>query len=79
MIYTGDKFPAWKGDALLGALSGKAFVRVDIDGDKASKADQWDMGARIRAVDQGPDGSVYLLQDGPSGGRLIRLDPAAAR
>ena len=79
MIYTGDKFPAWKGDALLGALSGKALVRVDIDGDKASKADQWDMGARIRAVDQGPDGSVYLLQDGPSGGRLLRLDPAAAR
>jgi glucose/arabinose dehydrogenase len=76
MIYTGDKFPGWKGDALLGALSGEAFIRVDIDGDKARKAEQWPMGARIRAVDQGPDGSVYLLEDN---GRLLRLDPAAAR
>jgi glucose/arabinose dehydrogenase len=71
-----DKFPEWKGDALVGALSGKAFIRVDIDGDKARKADNWPMGARIRAVDQGPNGSVYLLEDG---GRLLRLDPAAAR
>ena len=73
MIYTGDKFPAWKGDALIPALSGEALIRVDIDGDKASKADQWDMGQRIRAVDQGPEGSVYLLEDE---GRLLRLDPA---
>ena len=76
LIYSGDKFPQWKGDALIGALSGQALIRVDIDGDKATKAEQWDMGARIRAVDQGPDGSVYLLEDG-SGGRLLRLTPAA--
>jgi glucose/arabinose dehydrogenase len=75
LIYTGDKFPGWKGDALIGTLSGEAFIRVDIDGDKARKADQWPMGARIRAVDQGPDGSVYLLEDGETGGRLLRLDP----
>jgi glucose/arabinose dehydrogenase len=73
MIYTGDKFPQWKGDALVGALSGKALIRIDINGDKARKADQWAMGERIRAVDQGPDGSVYLLEDE---GRLLRLDPA---
>ena len=72
MIYTGDKFPNWKGDALVGALSGKALIRIDIDGDKASKADHWDMGERIRAVDQGPDGSIYLLEDK---GRLLRLGP----
>jgi glucose/arabinose dehydrogenase len=75
MIYTGDLFPEWKGDALIGALSGEAFIRVDIDGDKARKADQWPMGARIRAVDQGPRGEVYLLEDGDSGGRLLRLEP----
>jgi len=75
LVYTGDKFPQWKGDALIGALSGEALIRVDIEGDKARKADQRDMGARIRAVDQGPDGSVYLLEDGESGGRLLRLDP----
>lgn len=72
MIYTGDLFPQWKGDALIGALSGKALIRVDIDGGTARKADQWPMGARIRAVDQGPRGEVYLLEDG---GRLLRLEP----
>ena len=76
LIHSGEKFPAWKGDALIPALSGEALIRVDIEGDKAAKADQWDMDQRIRAVDQGPDGSVYLLEDE---GRLLRLDPAAAR
>ncbi|MFL6749807.1 MAG: PQQ-dependent sugar dehydrogenase [Sphingomicrobium sp.] len=72
LIYSGNKFPRWKGDALVGALSGEALIRIDIDGDKARKADHWPMGQRIRAVDQGPDGSVYLLEDK---GRLLRLDP----
>jgi glucose/arabinose dehydrogenase len=75
IIYSGDLFPEWKGDALLGALSGQAFLHIDIDGTNARKADQWDMGARIREVEQGPKGEVYLLEDGPSGGRLLRLDP----
>lgn len=79
LIYNGAKFPQWKGDALVGALSGEALIRVDIDGDRAMKAEQWPMDARIRAIDEGPDGSIYLLQDGNSGGRLLRLDPAAAR
>lgn len=76
LIYTGDLFPQWKGDALIGALSGQALIRVDIDGAQARKADQWNMNARIRAVDQGPRGEVYLLEDG-SGGRLLRLEPPA--
>ena len=33
------------------------------------------MGARIREVEQGPDGEIYLLEDGESAGRLLRLDP----
>ena len=75
LIYTGDKFPQWRGDALVGALSGEALIRVDINGETARKADNWPMNARIRAIDEGPDGSVYLLEDGNSGGRLLRLDP----
>jgi glucose/arabinose dehydrogenase len=67
-------FPQWKGDALIGALSGEALIRIDVDGDRARKADQWAMGARIRAVDQGPRGEIYLLEDA---GRLLRLEPAA--
>lgn len=74
LIYSGDLFPQWKGDALIAGLSGKTLVRVDLDGDKANKADRWDMGQRIRAVSQGPLGEVYLLEDAP-GGRLLRLEP----
>lgn len=72
LIYTGTRFPGWTGDALLPALSGQALIRVDLDGDKARKADQWDLGARIRAVDQGPDGRLFLLEDG---GRLLEIVP----
>ena len=76
IIYSGDLFPQWKGDALLGALSGQALIRADIAGTSARKADQWDMGARIREVEQGPRGEVYVIEDEDSGGRLLRLEPA---
>jgi glucose/arabinose dehydrogenase len=49
-------------------------MHVRIRGDQASKADQWDMGHRIREVQQGPRGEVYLLEDG-DGARLLRLTP----
>jgi aldose sugar dehydrogenase len=78
MIYSGDLFPAWKGSAFIGGLSSQSLVRVKLDGTEAAKADQWDMGARIREVEQGPDGAVWLLEDGGRGssGRLLRLTPA---
>ena len=75
MIYSGAMFPQWRGDAFIGALSGEALLRVDLDGTDARKADQWPMGARIREVEQAPDGAIWLLQDGDSGGRLLRLTP----
>lgn len=73
MIYAGDRFPGWSGDAFVGALSGQALIRIDLDADRARVADQWDMGARIRAVAEAPDGAIWLLEDAPSG-RLVRLD-----
>ena len=76
MIYSGSLFPAWKGDAFIAALGGQALIRVDLDGDKASKADEWDMQARIREVEQGPDGAIWLLEDGKLG-RLLKLTPKA--
>ena len=78
MIYSGAMFPQWRGDAFIGALSGQALIRVDLDGSNARKADQWPMGARIREVEQAPDGAIWLLQDGQSGGRLLRLTPRVA-
>lgn len=74
MIYHGDLFPAWKGDAFLGALSGQALQRVDLDGETATEAENWPMGARIRAVEEGPDGAIWLLQD-EAGGKLLELRP----
>jgi aldose sugar dehydrogenase len=75
--YSGDMFPAWKGSLFIGGLSSKALVRVKLDGETASKADQWDMGARIREVEQGPDGALWVLEDGRDGsqGRLLKLTP----
>jgi glucose/arabinose dehydrogenase len=75
MIYSGDLFPQWKGDAFVGGLSSKALLRIDLNGTNATKGDQWDMGARIREVEQGPDGAIWLLEDGESQGRLIRVTP----
>lgn len=74
MIYKGDLFPKWKGDAFIGALGGEALVRVDLNGETATKADQWPMGGRIREVEQGPDGAIWLLEDG-DGARMMKLTP----
>ncbi|MEQ7874662.1 PQQ-dependent sugar dehydrogenase [Sphingomonas sp. ASV193] len=76
MFYDGKLFPQWKGNGFIGTLSGQALIRVTFDGISAAKADQWDMGNRIRFVTEGPDGAIYLLEDG-DGGRLLKLTPAA--
>lgn len=77
MIYSGDLFKDWKGSAFIGGLGAKALVRVKLDGESATKADQWDMGARIREVEQGPDGAIWVLEDQRAGseGRLLKLTP----
>lgn len=78
LFYSGNLFPQWKGDALIGSLSGEVLLHVRIRGDRATALDQWDMSHRIRFVGQGPDGTVYLLEDG-DGGRMLRLTPAQPR
>jgi len=74
LIYSGSLFPQWQGNGFIGALSGQALIRVTFNGDTAQKAEQWDMGHRIRWVGQGPDGAIYLLED-EDGARLLRLTP----
>jgi aldose sugar dehydrogenase len=77
MVYSGKLFPQWKGDLFIGGLSSQALVRVDVNGTSAAKGDQWPMGARIREVEEGPDGAIWLLEDGGQGsqGRLLKLTP----
>lgn len=74
MIYQGEMFPDWAGSAFLGALSGEALVRVELDGDQAGEEEIWEMGARIRDVEQAPDGSIWIIEDGDSA-ELLRLTP----
>ncbi|MGB5738494.1 MAG: PQQ-dependent sugar dehydrogenase [Woeseia sp.] len=76
MFYDGALFPEWRGDALIGGLSSQALIRVELDGESAREVERYAMGKRIRAVVQGPDGAVWLLEDG-SGGRLLKLTPAS--
>lgn len=79
VIYSGDLFADWKGDALIGGLSSKSLVRVEFDGATAREAARYDMGARIREVEQGPDGAIWVLEDEKDGsqGRLLKLVPRA--
>ncbi|MBD8697582.1 PQQ-dependent sugar dehydrogenase [Stenotrophomonas sp. CFBP 13718] len=74
MIYSGDLFPQWKGSGFIGGLSSQALVRVTFDGENAREAERFDMGARIREVEQGPDGAVWILEDGKDG-KLLKLTP----
>lgn len=75
MIYGGDLFPAWRGDAFVGALSGEALIRIHLDAGSASLGETWPMGTRIREVEQGAAGEIWLLSDGPEG-RLLELSPS---
>jgi glucose/arabinose dehydrogenase len=75
-FYTGDLFPDWKGNFLVGALAGQALHRLVLQGEQvvAEEVLLRDR-ARIRDVRQGPDGAVWLLTDDPQG-EVLRLTPA---
>lgn len=91
IIYDGEAFADWQGDAFIGGLSSQALIRVEFQqtpldnqgaGGKSStmettatEAARYEWGKRVREVEQGPDGAVYVLED-EDGGRLIRLEPA---
>ena len=68
----------WRGatarmtSAFVGGLSGETLVRVALDGTSAEEVERWDLGYRIREVEQGPDGAIWLLQDG-DGAALLRF------
>ncbi|NEL79701.1 MAG: PQQ-dependent sugar dehydrogenase, partial [Xanthomonas perforans] len=76
VIYSGKQFPAWRGNGFIGGLSSMSLVQVSL-GDQPREVARYDMGARIREVEQGPDGALWLLEDEASGstGRLLKLTP----
>jgi glucose/arabinose dehydrogenase len=76
-FYEGDRFPRWRGHALVGALRGQSLIRVRLDGESFVEDEFMLQGAlpRVRDVRVGPDGFVYLLTDQPNGA-ILRLEPA---
>jgi aldose sugar dehydrogenase len=78
-FYSGDRFPAWKGNAFLGALSGQQIQRV-VFTEKGPIGREVLLGTlrlRIRDVRQGPDGFLYAAVDENPGG-ILRIEPATA-
>lgn len=73
-FYTGDKFPAWKGDLFSGALVFGEVRRIDLEGDTIVGQERIEIEARVRDVRQGPDGYLYVLTD-EGDGALIRILP----
>lgn len=74
VIYSGNLFPWFRGKGIIGGLASQALVEIEFDGTQAREARRYPMGRRIREVEQGPDGALWLLEDG-SGGRLLKLTP----
>ncbi|MEO9530375.1 PQQ-dependent sugar dehydrogenase [Roseibium sp.] len=75
---TGDTYPDWRGNLLVGALRGRHLARLELDGARVVAQEKLlgDLDERIRDVRQGPDGYIYVLTDSDDG-RLIRLVPGS--
>lgn len=76
-FYTGDDFPEWQGDLFVGALKMQKLVRLELDDREITDEEDLltGLGERIRAVNMGPDGHLWLLTD-DSDGKVLRVVPA---
>jgi aldose sugar dehydrogenase len=72
-FYNGSGFPEWQGSVFLAALAGRALWRVALNGNAEGSREQLfaSLGERLRCVQQGPDGWLYVLTDDA---HLIRID-----
>ena len=78
IFYTGDQFPAWQGDLLVAALKGSHVARLDLHGDRVMHEEtlfEEAIEQRIRDIEQGPDGFIYVITDDRNG-QLIQIKPA---
>ena len=83
-VYTGDQFPAWKGNVFVGSLRqggipGTGHLQRIVFNDKMEELRResllTELRQRIREVREGPDGLLYLLTDHDDGA-LLRIEPA---
>jgi aldose sugar dehydrogenase len=75
-FYTGNAFPAWRGNLFIGGLESRRLVRLVIDNDRVTGEEHLlvDRGQRVRDVRQGPDGALYVVTD-QDNGELWRISP----
>ncbi|RJR30709.1 MAG: PQQ-dependent sugar dehydrogenase [Desulfobacteraceae bacterium] len=72
IFYEGNMFPDWRHNALIGGLTSKELVRLVFDGTRVVEEDRLPLPERIRDVQTGPDGAIYLLTD-QDDGKLWRI------
>ena len=75
VFYNGAMFPQWKGSALMSGIATQSLSRITFDGKGgATPAERWFVGHRLRDVEVGPDGALWLLEDSNTGG-LFKVTP----
>lgn len=76
MFYTGQAFPQWQGQLFVGSLKFGYLARLTLEGNKVVQQTKMleDIGDRVRDVEQGPDGLIYVATD-EAYGRILRLEP----
>jgi glucose/arabinose dehydrogenase len=74
IIYSGTMFGAWQGKALIPGLGSQALVRVAIEGETAREVARYAFDNRLRSIDEGPDGAIWIAENG-KGGRVLKLTP----
>ena len=74
IFYTGDMFPEWKGNVLVGGMGAQAMIRLVLDGDKVVAEERLlkEMHQRVREIEQAPDGSLLILTDNGNLSRVSR-------
>ena len=78
MIYTGNRFPQWRGNLFVGGMARQRLARLTLDGQRVISEETLvpQMG-RIRDIRQGPDGDIYLVTDNRDGKPtpILRMEP----
>ena len=73
-IYQGQ-IKDWQGSAFIGGLSSQALIEVNMK--QAQEKQRFEWGSRVREVETGADGAIWVLEDG-SDARLLKLMPKSA-